>query len=115
NDDILVAGSTRYDSQLAALDAIMAEWSSATDYATRLEHLMGPDAGLNTVGSQGVFLRAGPTAAQATVYDDASVDVLTGAAGHDWFWANVEGCGVHDRITDLAGSEFANDLAFIQA
>src|SRR5262249_25268903 len=48
-DDILIAGSTKYDNDPAALDAIMAEWASAGDYATRTQHLSGPVAGLNVV------------------------------------------------------------------
>ncbi len=115
DDDILIAGTTAYDAAEAALCAIMAEWSSSADFATRTNRLMGPSAGLNVVNGQGIFLLSGPTAAQATVFDDGSADVLTGSAGQDWFWANVEGAGLRDKITDLSAAEFANDLNFIQA
>jgi hypothetical protein len=40
------------------------------------------------------------------------VDVLTGDAGRDWFFANLD-AGVRDRITDLQSNEFADDLDFI--
>jgi len=48
------------------------------------------------------------------VFDDNSADLLTGASGQDWYFANLWGTGVHDKITDLSASEFANDLTFIQ-
>src|SRR5439155_1080272 len=84
----LFVGGTAFDNNEAALQGIMAEWASASDYATRIAHLMGSGVGLNRVNGQGVFLLAGPTAAQATIYDDTSADILTGSAGQDWFWAN---------------------------
>ena len=74
---------------------------SGTSYANRLN------------GNR--FLTAGSTAANATVFDDGSLDVLTGSSGQDWFWANCVGTGVLDKITDLSASEFANDLDFINA
>ena len=41
-DDILIGGTTDYDSNLAALDAIMAEWGRTdADYNTRIKHLNG--------------------------------------------------------------------------
>ena len=48
----------------------------------------------------------------ATVFDDAARDVLTGAGGQDWFFANLD-AGVRDRITDLSAAEFADDVDFI--
>ena len=50
--------------------------------------------------------------ASATVFDDGAADVLTGSAGQDWFFANLD-TGVRDRITDLGAREFANDIDFI--
>jgi hypothetical protein len=49
-----------------------------------------------------------------TVFDDGAADVLTGSSGQDWFFANLSGGGVLDRLTDLSAAEFANDLTFIQ-
>jgi hypothetical protein len=104
-DDILIAGTTAYDDNLQALQAIMKEWNSSTSYASRISHLMGPTPGLNVLNSQGVFLVAGPTTGQATVFDDSSIDVLTGSAGQNWLWANLTGMGVKDKVTDLDAAE----------
>ena len=49
----------------------------------------------------------------ATAFDDGAADVLTGGAGLDWFFANLD-TGVKDKITDLGAAEFAQDVAFIQ-
>ena len=40
--------------------------------------------------------------------------MLTGSAGQDWFFANLD-TGVLDKITDLGAAEFAIDLDFINA
>ena len=48
------------------------------------------------------------------MFDDGAADVLTGSSGQDWFFANLTGTGVKDKVTDLSAAEFANDLTFIQ-
>jgi len=40
--------------------------------------------------------------------------VLTGSAGQDWFFANLDRAWSRDWITDLGKTEFADDLDFIQ-
>jgi hypothetical protein len=85
-DDILIGGSTNYDigsnsgltydQQLAALNAIMAEWGSTDSYATRLSALAGQ---LNS----------------STVHDNyaggkAVADQLLGNANaNDWFFTGL--------------------------
>jgi Ca2+-binding RTX toxin-like protein len=54
-------------------------------------------------------------AATTTVFDDGAEDVLTGSAGSDWFFANLSGAGVKDKVTDLSAKEFATDLDVILA
>jgi hypothetical protein len=78
--DILIGGYTTYDNNIAALLAIMTEWGrSDADYNTRIGHLLGTiSGGLN--GSY--FLNS------STVFDNGLVDVLTGGAGMDWFFAH---------------------------
>lgn len=39
-NDILVSGATAYDSNLAALDAILAEWDSTDSYSTKIRDIM---------------------------------------------------------------------------
>jgi len=88
NSDLLIAGSTDFDTNLVALNAIMAEWTSTSSYATRIKYLMGT----LTRGKNGSMLLTA-----STVHDDGGKDVLTGGGGQDWFWANLS----EDTITDL--------------
>lgn len=111
-DDILIAGYTAYDLKEAALAAVLAEWTSARDYATRVANLRGTGTGARSNGS--IFLIT--DGAGATVLDDGVVDVLTGDTGQDWFLFNVDGDGdptKKDKVTDLSAQEFAADLDFI--
>jgi autotransporter-associated beta strand protein len=105
-DDILIAGTTDHDGVTPALAAIMAEWTSAHSYAERVGNL---SAALLVADS-----------ASPTVRDDGDLDVLTGAAGQDWFFANLvrkanDDAAHKDKITDLGASEFALDIDFIAA
>jgi hypothetical protein len=43
-DDLLIAGPTAFDADLAALAAVMAEWTSARNYADRVANLRGTAA-----------------------------------------------------------------------
>jgi Ca2+-binding RTX toxin-like protein len=99
DDDILIAGTTDYDARVNALSAIMAEWTrGAADYAQRINHLE-QGGGLN-----GAFLLN-----DTTVHDDGSVDRLTGSAGRDWFFANVD-AGVRDLVTGAQRNELVEDI-----
>src|SRR5262249_4786583 len=98
-DDILIAGTTNYDARVNALSAIMAEWTRGdADYAQRINHLE-QGGGLN-----GAFLLN-----DTTVHDGGSVDRLTGSAGRDWFFANLD-AGVRDIVTDGHANEFMEDI-----
>jgi PKD repeat protein len=78
SDDILIAGRTDFDTNEAALRALLFEWESSADYLTRVHHLDGSLAGgLN--GSY--FLNAD------TVHRGGNSIRLYGAAGRDWFFA----------------------------
>jgi len=107
-DDILIAGFTAFDADQFALHGIQTEWTSARSYAARVANIQGTGTGPRANGN--IFLLTdGPS---ATAFDDAAEDVLTGSAGADWFFANLD-AGVRDKITDLSAGEFANDLDFI--
>jgi hypothetical protein len=94
SEDIVIAGSTRYDDNPAALAAIMAEWTSQNDYATRIAHLRGDiPGGLNG----GVFLKS--TGPDATVFGNQAADVLMVGPRFSWIFATLEG-------------PFADSLAF---
>lgn len=106
NEDILIAGTTWFDAWDAALCAIMDEWTSNRDYASRVANLSGTgsDPRLNL----DYFLTA--TGPDQTVFDDGATDSLTGSAGVDWFFANYQGGGVLDKISGFANGETENDL-----
>jgi len=104
DDDVLIAGSTSFDALEAALCAIMDEWTSQRTNAQRRLYLLGSTTG----GANGAYYLQ----ADVTVFNDVAADVLTGSAGQDWFFANLDS-GVKDKITDLSASEFAVDLDFI--
>ena len=77
DDDILIGGTTDFDDDLAALNALAAEWGR-TDlgYQERIDHLTGVAGG----GLNGAYLLTG-----GTIHDDAAADQLYGEDGRDWF------------------------------
>ena len=98
-------GTTNYDHNLVALEAILAEWNSARRYADRVANLSGTGNGPRANGD--VFLKAsGP---DATVFDDGAVNWLQGASGMNWYFAKRSG-GVRDIINGLGDSEVVEDL-----
>jgi hypothetical protein len=82
-EDVLVAGRTAFDAaggglaHQEALMALLAEWSSNRDYATRVDNLKGIGAGPRLNGS--FYLN------DDTVFDDDDLDLLLGGSGRDWF------------------------------
>lgn len=110
DDDILIAGRTAYDAHDAALCAIMAEWTSERDYQTRVANLRDGSGSPEEERDNGAYFldTEGP---DATVFDDAARDVLTGSAGLDWFMFNTE----QDKATDLNDEEFDDVRDFIFA
>jgi hypothetical protein len=109
-------GSVKDDAlrQATALNALMAEWTSARSYADRVANLHGTGSGTTFSArlNGNVFLKVDGRG--ASVSDDGAQDVLTGSAGLDWFFANL-GSGVKDEITDLGSPGFADELDFIFA
>jgi hypothetical protein len=87
---ILIGGTTSYDSNLAALDVVLAEWSSAEAYATRI-------AKIKTGAIPG-----GEKLDGTTIQDDLATNVLkdgTGSTG-DWFLVRSR-----DIVTSQPGEE----------
>lgn len=108
-DDLLIAGFTAFDANDAAMTAILAEWISSRSYAARIANLQGTGSGTPFAErlNGNYFLKgSGP---DATVFDDGDPDRLTGAAGRDWFFANLDS-GVRDQLTDEHGNEIVDDL-----
>ena len=95
-DDILIGGTTSWDNNLAALDALIAEWKRTDlSYSARINHLDGASTG---------GLNAGYYLSATTVFDDAAIDQLTGNGGTDWFFAHTTGAFA-DKITDQKKGE----------
>lgn len=90
DDDLLIAGRTAYDSNISALLQILAEWTSAHSYATRIANLRDGVGGLPRLDS-------------TTVFDDGAVDMLRGNKGLDWFFA-----GPNDTLPDRQPAEEMN-------
>jgi Ca2+-binding RTX toxin-like protein len=101
--DLLIAGRTSYDSNSSALSAVMAEWSSARSYETRVNNLRGVGSQPRDNGNS--FLTT--SGSQATVFNDDSVDVLAGGSGRDWFFAATSG-KAKDLFLPLAPNEFVD-------
>ena len=110
DDDVLIAGFTDHDTDDHALCAIMDEWTSTHDYATRVQNLLGgPNVGASRANGN-TFLNPD------TVHDEGREDILTGSSGNDWFLFNQDGDGgTRDRVTDMSTFEsmFADDIDFI--
>ncbi|MBX3413482.1 MAG: NF038122 family metalloprotease [Pirellulales bacterium] len=96
-EDLLIADHTTFDLNAAALAAIHAEWTSANSYTDRLAHLTGTPGGANGT----TYLIPG-----ATVFDDESIDQLTGGSVDlDWFFYNL----LQDVLNDHAVGETETD------
>jgi Ca2+-binding RTX toxin-like protein len=71
---------------LAALEAIRAEWSRLDlSYTNRIDHLTGATSG----GYNGSYFLT-----TATVHNDGAVDYLYGGSGSDWYFAHTSGSNV---------------------
>jgi hypothetical protein len=93
DDDLLIGGSTLHDADLAALLAIMDEWSlRELNYQERIDHLRGVTEG----GLNGLALLAAET-----VMDEIAGDWMEGSEGLDWFFGDLGG------IADLLPEELA--------
>lgn len=85
--DILIGGKTSHDTDVVALDAILAEWDSERNYEERKANLRGESAGQTfdeRLNGMSFLTRRGD---EATVIDDGAVDSLAGGDGIDWILA----------------------------
>jgi hypothetical protein len=102
--DILIGGTTAFDHNEVALAAVMSEWTSSRSYATRVANLRGTGTGPRNNGFY-FFIASGPN---ATVFDDAAIDVLCGGGGHDWYFARL--CGPNKDTLWPDWDEFVDAL-----
>lgn len=73
-DDILIGGTSSLS--VDALNSIMAEWTSANDYATRVTNLLNGGGANGTTKLNNITLQN----------DSSAADKLTGSADLDWFF-----------------------------
>lgn len=85
DEDILIGGLTAFDDHRAALEAILAEWTSARPRAERVANLSGTGSGPR---SNGDFCLKTDDPDQ-TVFDDGEEDRLKGSPAIDWFFAGL--------------------------
>jgi uncharacterized delta-60 repeat protein len=85
-DDILVGGYTIHDNNVAALDSVMAIWTSSASFSSRVATLTG----------SGGLLQGG-----VAVFDDNDHDDLNGNSGRDLYFADMSTSwdGVKDTVT----------------
>jgi len=95
--DILIGGSTSYDTNLSALLTLMTEWSR-TDipYLERVQDLFGN-------GARGY---TGPLLNPLTIARDTAINQLSGSNGMDWLWFSENG-RAGDRISGYGSAEVA--------
>ena len=86
DEDILIGGYTIHDGNLAALDQIMAVWTSSSSFSARVATLTNSSTGL---------LRNG------YVIDDNDRDEIDGGSGRDLYFADMStsGDGMKDAVT----------------
>ncbi len=98
NQDLIIGGTTSFDHNLAALNAIMAEWASLNSYAVKIKHLMGTLAG---------GLNGSTKLTTSTVLNNSQASTLTGGQGLDWFWSSSQ-----DQVNDknTGGTETATHI-----
>jgi parallel beta-helix repeat protein len=103
DDDILVGGFTTYDNDRVALNSIMAQWTSANDFLTRISNIQ-----------TGTQVAGGFQLNDTTVLNDAVKDDLKGKGGMDWFFANDDNdktdVNPEDFLTEEELLFFADDV-----
>lgn len=111
SDDLLIAGFTTFDTNAAALCAILDEWSSQRDYEFRVQNLRGtPNPEFEHRHNRDFYLVVQGTG--QTVFDDGAADHLNGRGGRDWFFVNPTDTSFADILQGLHADEEMD--AFIQ-
>ncbi len=94
-ESILFSGTTKFDSNLAMIDNLLAYWSRTDlDYATRVSSLKVGVSGISPLNS-------------TNVTNDTSADTLTGGSGLDWYFAKLSGSS-KDTVSGQSSDEQVN-------
>jgi hypothetical protein len=80
--DIVIGGSTAYDTNIAALLAILAEWNNDSEtYQQRVDHIRGTTTG----GINGTYYFKAST----VMHDTSASSLIGGGIGMNWYFANI--------------------------
>jgi hypothetical protein len=79
NGDLIIGGTTSFDMNPTALNAIFAEWTSSDSYTDRVKFLSGPTGHYN-----GSYFLIPPGHTGQTVFDDGVPDTITPGNGMNW-------------------------------
>jgi hypothetical protein len=104
-DNLLIGGSTSYDQNLAALNALFAEWTSANSLSVRMGNLSN-GGGLNVTYVLNPDAVGGRS---ATVFDDAAADLFVDGSGLSWFFVHPP----DDTINYGAGPLVSGDVVSV--
>ncbi len=97
--DILIGGSTSYNTNTTALAYIMAEWDSGDSYSTRVSKI-----------SKGRGLNGTYVLNSTTVVENGVSDSLYGGAGLDWFFAHTKGKTNMDPVYNRTSGETVTSI-----
>lgn len=89
DDDILITGRTTSDTLFTRLNDLRTEWVSVNSYGLRISKLR-----------KGVGASVASLKAKTNVFDDRSIDLLTGGGGSDWYFRALD-----DVMRDFLSSE----------
>lgn len=104
--DLLIGGTTRLDANDPAIQAILAEWTSARRYADRVANVTGQrHAGFDRRANGRFFLTRRTTG--GTVQADRSLDFLDGGQGQDLFFTTTPGREALDIVLQRTFNEQA--------
>jgi acid phosphatase len=99
---IMIAGTTHFDTNIIALQALEAEWSCTDEtYSQEIAHLTGGASG----GLNGPYLLTGQT-----VHSHLNQDTLHAGPALDWFFAHVVGTALDQILGTLQPGEMTTGI-----
>ncbi|MFO0845934.1 MAG: calcium-binding protein [Gemmataceae bacterium] len=109
-DDVVIAGSTTFDNDAAALCALMAEWARNIGYYARVANLKSGGGltgglklqyGTTLVAPPPILVKAGPTVGVKHSYSLLPQTMVYGSGGYDFFVVRfVAAAGDFDRVRE---------------
>jgi hypothetical protein len=104
SDDLIIAGSTVFDANIAALNALAAEWQSANAFATRISDLRtgaGMAAGNKLILNATVFVPPTPPGPRYGRGGGTGSSTMLGNGGDNWFFTLFATTIIDLKATDV--------------